>query len=135
MARYSQKQDSESTNDDEIVDALLRLPAKNLECRIKQLGSEITERQKLRNHALGTLGTHRLQLEAEIERLKYLTQNSQGWRQSKELQAELLEIQRNIIRETIACFHDVSQLQEKLQEAQAAFELAREKLKLIESRE
>ena len=132
MADYASKQDSEAQEDD-IVETLLRLPTKNLESRIKQFESEVKERQQFRNNALSTLGTHKLRLEDQLQRLRYFLSPGQGLQINQGFLTEIIRLEGNIIDEVIACFRDVSRLREKLQEAREELEASRQKLKLIES--
>ena len=67
MVGYKSKKRDE---DDELVSALLKLPAKNLEERIELIECEIRERKKLSNDGLAQLGTQQLHLDQKIRKLR-----------------------------------------------------------------
>lgn len=130
MADYSKKTHNNSRESDEIVSALLRLPSKNLETRIKGLEQEIQERQKMKNHVLSRLETHGIRLKDHKKRLKYISLTGQ----SAELQSiasDLLKIETSIAGELKDCFRDISGLKERIQEAREELEMERQKLAMI----
>ena len=114
--------------EDDIIEALLRLPTRNLESRIRQLEKEIATRQRLSDKVLSTLGTHQLQLKQRLKRLYYIGALGNGFNVKKDCEGQILKLEELIINEMIACFKDMLQLKEKLQEARE--ELAMDKVKL-----
>jgi len=130
MAKYRGAKESE---EDDVVDTLLKLPAKNLESRLRQLESDVRQRHDLRNHALSTLGTHKLQLKDQSFRLRYASLSNTGFQTSQDCLREIIRLDQSIISEMISCFQDVLRLKENIQEAQEELELEKQKLLLIES--
>ena len=115
--------------DDELVSALLRIPAKNLEERIELIESEIRERKKLSNDGLAQLGTQQLHLDEKIRQLRYSTDWENTFSRNLKFQFINLDIQK--MKEMIACFKDVSWLKQRLQEAKEDLEMEKQKSKLL----
>ena len=115
--------------DDELVSALLRIPAKNLEERIELIESEIRERKKLSNDGLAQLGTQQLHLDEKIRQLRYSTDWENTFSRNLKFQFINLDIQK--MKEMIACFKDVSWLKQMLQEAKEDLEMEKQKSKLL----
>ncbi len=127
MVDYKAKKRDEE--DDEIVSALLKIPSKNLEERIRLIESEIGERQKLSNEGLVQLGTQQLRLEEKIRQLHYSTDWGDTFSKNLKFQFINLEIQK--MKEMIGCFKDISWLKQRLQEAKEELEMEKQKSKLL----
>ena len=123
------KGEKREEDDDELVGALLRIPAKNLEERIRLIESEITERKKLSNDGLAQLGTQQLQLDEKISQVRYTTNWGDTFSKNLKFQFINLEIQK--MKEMIGCFKDVSWLKQRLQEAKEDLEMEKQKSKLL----
>ena len=126
MVDYKEKKRDE---EDEIVSALLKIPAKNLEERIELIESEITERKKLSNNGLAQLGTQQLHLDENIRQVRYTT--SWGDTFSKNLKFQFINLEIQKMKEMIGCFKDVSWLKQRLQEAKEDLEMEKHKFKLL----
>ena len=131
MSDYSRKQEKSNKKDDELVEALLKLPSKNLETRITAIESEIDERQNMRNHVLTKLQTHKAQLKGHKERLKYVSLSGQSPEVLQRVASDLLKIDNSMAIELKDCFRDISRLKERLQEAREEFEIEKKKLAMI----
>lgn len=131
MPEYSPKPDNTNHEDEELVEALLRLPSKNLETRIDSIETEIKEREQMRNHILSKLETFKGQLKSHKERLKYLPSTGQSQTIVQKIAGELLKIDIGIGQELKDCFKDISRLKERLQEAREEFEMEKKKLALV----
>ena len=129
MTDYKSRVQEES---DAVVNALLKLPVKNLESRIKEIVSELKQRQRISDERLSGLGTHRLQVLDQLHRLRYLDLLGVGVRPSTLALRDLLQIEQGIAEELTACFRDALGLKEKLQDARESLETSKQKLKLIE---
>ena len=116
-------------DDDELVSALLRIPAKNLEERIRLIEGEIRERKKLSNDGLVQLGTEQLQIDEKIRQVRYTTNWGDTFSRNLKFQFINLEIQK--MKEMIGCFKDVSWLKQRLQEAKEELEMEKQKSKLL----
>ena len=127
MVDYKAKKRDE--DDDELVSALLRIPAKNLEERIELIESEIREREKLSNDGLAQLGTQQLHLDENIRQVRYTT--SWGDTFSKNLKFQFINLEIQKMKEMIGCFKDVSWLKQRLQEAREELEMEKQKSKLL----
>ena len=129
-----EKQNSNHTREDEIdeiVDALLDQPVGNLEERVKQIESELGTRQVIFNAAIDMLGTHRIQLKDDLDKLWYSSLLGLDFGRRATLEQELFRTQNNEMVERLDYFKDVSQLRERLQEAQEELALEREKRRLV----
>ena len=131
MADYSKKKQNDFREDDEIVSVLLGLPSKNLEARIKELEQEIQERQKMRNHILSKLGTHRIRLKDHKKNLEYISLIGQSPAVLHGIAGDLLKIETSMAGELKNGFRDISRLKERLQEAREELEMERQKLAMI----
>ncbi len=127
MVDYKSKKREDE--DDEIVSALLKIPANNLEERIRLIESEIRERKKLSNEGLAQLGTQQLHLDEKIRQLRYTTDWGDTFSKNLKFQFINLEIQK--MKEMIGCFKDVSWLKQRLQEAKEDLEMEKHKSKLL----
>ncbi len=131
MADYSRKHHEKESENDDVVDALLRLPSKNLGSRIRGLEQEIQERQKMRNHVLTKLQTHKAQLKGHKERLKYVSLSGQSPEVLQRVVSDLLKIDNSMATELKDCFRDISSLKERLQEAREELDFESQKLAMI----
>lgn len=120
-----------ASEEDAVIDDLLRLPAKNLESRVKQFESEIQERQRLNDEALSSLGTLQLQSENNAWQLRYASPFEKSFSALLDFKKQILNLESSKINEITACFRDISGLKEKLQETREELESARQKLKLV----
>ena len=117
---------------DEIVDTLLDLPVKNLEQRIKDLGTEITMRAIIRNGALSSMGTHQLRLEEGLRQMHYRSAvNGSALSRRTALEQEMARTEFRKLDEWLLYFGDVSRLRERLQEAKEDLALESEKRRLV----
>ena len=115
--------------DDELVSALLKLPAKNLEERIRLIETEIRERKNLSNEGLVQLGTQQLHLDEKIRQLRYTADWGNTFSKNLKFQFINLEIQK--MKEMIGSFKDVSWLNQRLQEAKEDLGMEKQKSKLL----
>ncbi len=129
MTEYKSKE--AETKD--IVDTLLGLPVRNLESRIKHLECDIQERQKIKNAALSTFGTHKLRLQEQIIQLRYVGMMGDAFVVKRDFQKQVTNLEEDAINEITGCFRDVLELKDKLQKAKEELELENLKLELIES--
>ena len=127
MVDYKAKKRDE---EDEIVSALLKIPAKNLEKRIDLIENEIGERKRLSNEGLVQLGTQQLRLDEKIRQIRYTADWGDTFSKNLKFQFINLEIQK--MKEMIGCFKDVSWLKQRLQEAKEDLEMEKQKSKLLE---
>ena len=125
----SYKSKKREDEDDELVSTLLKIPAKNLEERIRLIESEIRERKKLSSEGLAQLGTQQLRLDEKIRQLRYSTDWGDTFSRNLKLQFINLEIQK--MKEMIGCFKDVSWLRQRSQEAKEELEMEKQKSKLL----
>ena len=117
---------------DEIVDTLLDLPVKNLEQRIKDLGTEITMRAVIRNGALSSMGTHQLRLEESLRQMHYRSAvNGSALARKTALEQEMIRTETRKLDEWLSYFRDASRLRERLQEAGEELALERERRRLV----
>ena len=116
---------------DEIVETLLDQPVGNLEERIKRIENELGTRQVIFNAAIDMLGTHRIQLKDNLDKLWYSSLLGLDFGRRAALEQELFRTQNNEMVERLDYFKDASQLRERLQEAKEDLALEREKRKLV----
>lgn len=128
MADYKPNAASE---EDAVIDDLLRLPASNLESRVKQFESEIRKRQALSDSALSELGTLQLRAENRAWQFRYASPFDNSFSAMLDFRRQILNLESAKINEMTACFRDISGLKEKLQEAREELESARQKLRLV----
>lgn len=119
--------------EEDVVDTLLRLPAKSLETQVRQFEGDIRQRQQISDEVLTNLCTHRLRLRDQLERLRYLGFAGQDFASVHKVRAAILQLDQLVTDEMINCFRDLSQLNEKLQQTQSDLERERQKIKLVES--
>ena len=127
MVEYKAKKREDE--EDDLVNALLRIPAKNLEVRIELIEGEIRERKKLSNDGLVQLGTEQLQIDEKIKQVRYTTK--WGDTVSKNLKFQFINLEIQKMKEMIGCFKDVSWLKQRLQEAKEELEMEKHKSKLL----
>jgi len=115
------------------VEALLGLPARNLESRIKQLEAEIKQRRQISQDTLSVLGTQKLRLDDRLFRLRYLATPSDPLMLERTLGWQNLQLDQSIGNEAMVCFRDIDRLKERLQEAREELAFEKQKLALLES--
>ena len=116
---------------DEIVETLLDQPVGNLEERIRRIESELGMRQVIFSAAMDGLGTHRIRLEENLEKLWYSSVLGLDSGRRAALEQEFFRTQNNEIVERLDYFKDASKLRERLQEAKEELALEREKRRLL----
>jgi hypothetical protein len=119
----------------DLVGALLRLPKKNLESRIREIQKEIHEREKLRDVGLSRLFTSRSRIKSLQRRAAYVGSASETLHRQLEVLGSLGSVERDISREETNSFQDLSRLKAELQQAQEELAMEAEKLTLISSDE
>ncbi len=116
----------------DIVDALLRVPARSLERKVEEMEAELRERKKLSDGILHDMANLRIQLHDQIERLKYADIHGPAWRSRADLKRDLMKVEESMSKEQVQRFKDTSFISEKLREARSDLERQRQKLKLLD---
>lgn len=116
---------------DEIVETLLDQPVGNLEERIKRIENELGTRQVIFDAAIEMLGTHRIQLKDDLDKLWYSSLLGLDFGRRAALEQELFRTRNNEMVERLDYFKDASKLRERLQEAKEELALEREKRRLV----
>ena len=117
---------------DDVVAALLGLPVSNLEERIKYLEHEIAYRRILRDKILSTIGANQLRFKDEFWRLRYIPVFNPAFNHISHLKREIALLEAGRINEWLACFRDISRLNERLQQAREELNKEKEKKRLVE---
>jgi hypothetical protein len=130
MTNHTRK---ENPVEDSIVETLLRLPAKNLETRIRQLEDEIRDRKRLRDEFLSTMGTQQLSLEERAWQLRYSGFTDRGLEHLGAIESEIRRLGQMKVTEQIFSLRDVALIREKLMTAQEELEQELVKLQLVGS--
>lgn len=130
MTNHTRK---ESPVEDNIVGTLLRLPAKNLETRIRQLEDEIRDRRRLRDEFLSTIGSQILGLEQRAWQLRYSGFTDRGIEHLRAIESEIRRLGQIRVTEQIFTLRDVAQIQENLMTLQEELEQELVKLQLVGS--
>lgn len=113
---------------DELVDTLLGLPVKNLRQRVRELEEKLDERLELNHDRMARLGTQQLKFEDKVWQHRYNGASGKGDATIQRFEVEIAKLENQKHDEMLACFRDISRLQEQLREAKE--ELEREKLKM-----
>lgn len=125
MTKYNQ------LNEQDLLDALLRLPVRNLESRIRLLEDQSTTRQQLSNEALSALATRQEQLQDQLHQLRYIQVFQPAFSARQNFQNQIMKLEEQKFTEIITCFRDLSLLAEKRLEAESELELDTQKLGLV----
>ncbi|MCP4603474.1 MAG: hypothetical protein GY847_23640 [Proteobacteria bacterium] len=115
------------------VEALLGLPARNLESRIKQLEGEIKQRRQISQDTLLVLGTQKLRLEDRLFRLRYSATPGDPFALDRTLGQQSARLDESVQNERTDCFRDVIRLRERLQEAREELAFEKQKHVLLKS--
>ena len=130
MTEYRPGEGSETPDQ---VEALLGLPARNLESRIKQLETEISQRHQISQKTLSELGTQKLRLDDQLFRLRYLATAGDPLVLERTLGWQKLQLDQSIGNEVVMCFGDIGRLKERLQEAREELAVEDQKRALLKS--
>ncbi|MFA5032761.1 MAG: hypothetical protein WC614_07060 [bacterium] len=122
---------ADSDNDDDDLQRLLLVPIENLEQRIKELESEIDERQKIKKGLISELEHQRVGLEDAVNQLEFDKFNPSFMSRRTTFQLQMLNVEQSKFHEEISCFRDVIILKEKLRFAQEELRKQKEKSKLL----
>lgn len=114
------------------VEALLGMPARNLESRIKQLECEISQRHQLSQDTLSELGTQHLRLDDQLFRLRYSAFPGDPLVLDRTLGQQRLRLDESIQNERTGCFRDIIRLKEQVQEAREELAVEKQKLAMLE---
>lgn len=121
--------------DEEIVETLLRLPARNLESRVTALEDQIQRRQTIQRDIVLQLDTLKLRLEDRIWQLRYVHFVPQFLAELEAARHQLLHVETLLANEQRDSFRDTVKLHELIQEAREEQKLAEERLKLLQTAE
>jgi hypothetical protein len=133
MKRENRAEESRKDVEESLIGALLHQPARNLECRIRELEQDISERRHLNEQALSVVAARKQVLEDRLHRLRYVSMFSETFIVNREFLRQMLQLEENAIREMSGCFSDISRLKQRLQMAKEELALERRKLRLVES--
>lgn len=115
------------------VEALLDLPARNLESRLKQLEAEIKQRQQISQDTLSVLGTQKLRLDDRLFRLRYSASPGDPTGLDRTLSQQRVRLDESVQSERVACFRDTVRLKEQMQEAREDLAVENQKRELLKS--
>ena len=118
---------------DDVLDSLMKLPAHNLEARIRQLEAEIAARKSISNNILLDLGTRKLQCEQRAWQQRYAGIAGAANQAKDEAERQRTRAEFLTHQELVGCFRDLSRIWEQLQQAQEQLALEQEKLRLLKS--
>ena len=118
---------------DDVLDSLMKLPARNLEARIRQLEAEIAARKSISSNILSDLGTRKLQLEQRAWQQRYAGFAGAGTQARDEAERQRIKAEFLTHQELVACFQDLFRICEQLQQAREQLTMEQEKLKLLRS--
>lgn len=127
------KYDSLNPDDKDIIGSLLKLPAKSLESKVKQLEHEIGTRKHLNNKALSTLGTRLIRLNDQLWLMRYLSVSNPGFAAKGNCESQITRLEELKTSENMNCFKDLLELTDKLQNTLDDLEIEKQKLSLLES--
>lgn len=115
----------------EVIDILLKLPAKNLLIRVRDLEKQVEKRLELHLDLLCLLETQKIFFKEKSRQLHYsIFPANLSVKTSLELEVGRIEIQKG--KELVDCFRDVINLQEQIRAAKEELEKGILKSRLIE---
>lgn len=117
--------------EDEQIERILRLPARNLESRIAELESAVRERQQISWDALSGLGTERLRLEERLHRMRYAGLAGGISQAEVTMKRNQVSLDQTVIQELVNCFNDVQRLKDQLRQAKEELQLEKQKFNLF----
>ena len=126
------KKSNEKREYDDILDKLLDLPISNLEDRIRSLEQEINCRNNIKDDVLTILNTNRIRLKEELWHLRYIPVFNPAFNHISHLKREIALLETGRINEWLACFRDISRLNERLQQAKEELNQEKGRRRLIE---
>jgi len=126
------KKSNEKREYDDILDKLLDLPISNLEDRIRSLEQEINCRNNIKDDVLTILNTNRIRLKEELWHLRYIPVFNPAFNHISHLKREIALLETGRINEWLACFRDISRLNERLQQAKEELKQEKGRRRLIE---
>ncbi len=118
-------------NNDDIIEALLKAPRKNLEEKVKQIDADILGRQNIRDNALTKLFTHILRIKDRLKRLDYVSMSNEGFIVNRDFIQKIIHLEETALNEIIGCFKDVLYLRDKLHQAREELGIDNLKLSLL----
>lgn len=127
--RYTENNVQEN---DQLLD-LVRLPARNLESRIKELEAAVKERQKISWDALSVLGTEKLRLEDRLDRMRYAGLAGGVSPIEATMRRNKMNLDQTVTGELVGCFNDIQRLKDQLREAREELALEQQRLQLVRS--
>ena len=108
------------------------LPISNLEDRIRSLEQEINCRNNIKDDVLTILNTNRIRLKEELWHLRYIPVFNPAFNHISHLKREIALLETGRINEWLACFRDISRLNERLQQAKEELKQEKGRRRLIE---
>ena len=113
------------------AEKLLRLPARNLESRIKDLEAAVRERQQISWDALSALGTEKLRVNDQLHRMRYAITVGGVSQGEAAMKRNQLDLDQTVLQELVGCFNDVQRLKEELRKAREDLTFEQQKLNLF----
>lgn len=125
--------DNLAENQNYVVEDLFKLPAKNLEDRIRESRTSIKKRKRISDEILTGLGTRRRRLGNHKKRLRYAELTNIGAGRIRDVEQQLSMLEQAIHQELVSCFRDVRSIEETIQQDLADLAIERVKLNLLDS--
>lgn len=118
--------------DDKIVSDLIRIPAKNLEKRIKSLENEIRERLAIQESVTSQMDQQLSHAQAKLNRFKYQEITGPGSSSLRQIENQILGLERDKANEARSAFRDLGELRKCLQEAREELDSHKQRSKLLD---
>lgn len=131
MKMINSKKRSKSTKPD-AVDALMSLPIRNLESRMRFLENEIVARQHVQNNVEEALSSQRTSTEEALRRIKYADVGGPLSVERMKHGDALRELEDKRLLHLETEFRDMTTLRSRLQEAKEELRKVRERRRLID---
>jgi len=123
------KKKSQQGKAGDIVENLLRQPAKDLSRHIQLLENEIKVRIEQSDESMTRLGTQRLMLEDKIKRLRYSTEWGDLFHRN--LIFQCISVDKEVAFQAAQLTRELFELEEKLLRLRSELKLEKNKFKLI----
>jgi hypothetical protein len=121
----------DNTKQEDVLDRLLRIPVENLENRIKELESEITERELIREKILKNMNNETSKLQEKAEQSQYPIFKELTLKSRIALENQMINLEKRKAQTIEACFQDIMKLKKELRKTKEKLKHEKEKQRLI----
>lgn len=118
-------------DEEDVLDRLLKLNSENLEDKVKEIESEISERQRIKAKILQDMDHEILKTHEKMDCLRYPIFHEMTLKNRRALENQMINLEKRKAETIETCFNDTMKLKKELRDIKAKLKHEKEKQSLI----